>query len=164
MKGYTPVKHAERCPHCGVRYVYLDRHEARCPRRSTGRTTRRKGEVGHEPFDDPRLTPQQNKACEMLFNGISRDDIADELDIEDRTLRRLFWGARQRGVAVPFGESGNTNPNSHPIAKLLELRDELVRAGVKRGVYPIIAERLGMTANAVKVRIWKHFHPEGRAA
>lgn len=114
----------------------------------------------HEPFHNPALTRQMNKAVEMLYNGFTRKEIMDEMDISDRHLNRLFSDARKRGEPVPRGRTGRPiglDPiNGAPIGALVRVRSELRLAGVKRGIHKQIAERFGLTANNVKVRLWHY--------
>ena len=116
------------------------------------------------PFHNPALTPQQNKAVEMLYNGFSREEIEDELEISTRHLSRLLHGARQRGEPVPWAENGTCFTGAVPIERLVQIRQSIHEGGFKRGVHRMIAARTGMTVNAVKVRLWKYDHGQGRLA
>ena len=119
-------------------------------------------EVAHrsEPFHNPALTPQMNKAVEMLYNGFTRAEIRDEMEISDRHLNRLFYSARQRGEPVPKDHPGRptgvTPLNVVPIGSLVRVRAELKLRGFKRGVHRMIAARFGLTEGNVKVRLWHY--------
>lgn len=119
----------------------------------------------HEPFSDPRLSPQENKACEMLFNGMTRAEIADELDIDYKHLSVLFYNARQKGVAVPKAPAGSRNPGRVSIERINELYDDLERRGFKRaGLWEALAERTGLSINCLRVRRWRYFKQREQAA
>jgi len=126
-------------------------HSANCGRR------------GYKPFDDPRLTFDESKACEMYFNGFSRAEIADELDVSRDYLRVLLQRARAKAsVDIPLGAAGAPSDAAMPIERLLEFRDQLRANGVTRGINPRVALRFGLTANNVKVRLWRYDHSGGR--
>lgn len=141
---------AERCDRCGKRYVYIAAHRARC------------GPQRERSFHDPRLTPRENQACALIFSGLSRKQAADEMEICLDELRHFLGMARRKGVAVPHAPTGRSDGPAVPIGRLLEIREQLKAAGVMRGVFAVIGERVGMTGNAVKVRIWKHEHKRGQ--
>lgn len=105
-----------------------------------------------EPFHDERLSPQQNKACEMLFNGWSRAEIEDELDISDKHLAQLFCKARKRGVWVDHATTRRRTGIT--TERLSELREMFKRNGCKWGVYRLIAERTGLTQINVYMRLY----------
>ena len=111
-----------------------------------------------EPFYDERLSPQQNKAVEMLRNGFERWEIADEMDIDRKHLDVLFYNARQAGVDVPKakGAARGRKPRVS-IERLAELREQLTAAGFKNnGMLRTIAERVGLSETCVKVRLWRY--------
>lgn len=74
-------------------------------------------EKGAEAFHDPRLSPQQNKAVEMLRNGFAYPEVADELDIDARHLNSVLSQARRRApdLSLPLKERSST------------IRDEVAR-------------------------------------
>lgn len=111
----------------------------------------------HESFHDPRLSPQENKAVEMLRNGFSRGEIAEEMDIDLKHLSVLFYGARQRGVDVPrCGRNGGRKPKV-PIEELVQLDAKLRAHGmVGYSLMEAMRERTGLTANCIKVRLWRY--------
>lgn len=111
----------------------------------------------HERFYDPRLSPQENKACEMFFNGFSRADIMDEMDISRVHLSTLFCGARRKGgYEISKDRTGPRASTAVPIERLVRLRAELMGRGFKgAGLHRVIAERVGLTENCVSVRLWK---------
>ena len=76
--------------------------------------------MNHQPFYDERLAPQENKACEMLFNGMTRDEIADELDIGRKHLAVVFYKVRKKGIEIPRGNSGAVGSRARvPIDRML---------------------------------------------
>lgn len=108
----------------------------------------------HERFHDPRLSPQQNKAVEMLRNGFSRAEIEDEMEIGSKHLAVLLNKARKRGVDVPMGKRGRRN-SGQTGAQIEAIKGQLWSAGLKGfGSYAMIAERVGLTRGAVA----KHIH------
>lgn len=124
----------------------------------------------HEPFNDPRLAPQENKACEMLFNGMTRSEICDEMEIDYKHLSVLFYNARSKGVAVPKAPAGSRNPGRVSIERINEIYDDLERRGFKRaGLWKALSERTGLSINCLRVRRWRYFKGirpkrDGRAA
>ncbi len=102
-----------------------------------------------DPFYDPRLSPQQNKACEMLFNGFERWEIAEEMDISANHLSSLFYFARKLGVDVPKARpvtrSGATAPRVST-ERLVFLSDYL-------GSMAAAGASVGLTRQAVSQRI-----------
>lgn len=147
------VKHAERCEHCGQRYVRIEAHRTKCAPRF----------VGAKAFHNPRLTAQENKACEMLFNGFTRLEIQDEMVISREHLAQLFARARRKGVAIPKAKTGTPGSRARvPLERLIKLRDDLIARGfLGAGLYRILAERVGMTEGCVNVRLWKYDHGLG---
>lgn len=107
----------------------------------------------HVAFHDPRLRPQENKAVEMLRNGFSRDEIAEELDIDRGHLKTVLSRARRAGVYVPMAQYQG-RPPSEQLNRLVQLREQLRAAGHKRGVYRLIAERVGLNENNVYMRLY----------
>lgn len=113
--------------------------------------------MNREPFHDPRLAPQENKAVEMLRNGMSREDIADELDIDAKHLSVLFYNARRKGVDVPKAKAGNPGPGKVRIEKIVELYDTLNKRGFKgAGIWRTMSERTGLSINCLRVRMWRY--------
>lgn len=75
--------------------------------------------------------------------------------------------AKRKGAVFPPVKRGNRKDlNCVPTARLVKIRSELLRAGYSRyGLAAIIAERVGMKTNTVRVRLWKHDHkPQGEQA
>lgn len=114
--------------------------------------------MNHQPFYDERLSPQENKACEMLFNGMTRDEIADELDIGRKHLAVVFYKVRKKGIEIPRGKPGAVGSRARvPIDRLVEVRSQLMKRGfMGAGLYRILAERVGMSENCVTVRLWRY--------
>jgi hypothetical protein len=112
----------------------------------------------HEPFHHPRLSPQENKACEMYFNGMERAEILEELEISSSHLSQLYCKARNKGIDIPRGNVGKRGSRARvPIERLVHLRDQLEKRGFRNaGLYRIIAERVGMKQNCVTVRLWRY--------
>lgn len=109
----------------------------------------------HEPFSDPRLSPQQNKAVEMLRNGFSRAEIAEELDISRAQLTSIWSKVRKRGVDIAFGEPGR--PQYVPAKYMAALQGTLK---TNRN----IAERMGISEGTAKLRLWRYRRKqEGRS-
>lgn len=113
----------------------------------------------NEAFCDARLSRQQNKAVEMLRNGFSRAEIAEEMDIDQKHLAVLFYNARKRGVDVPLvheGRNGGRKPKVQ-IEELLQLDAKLRAHGmVGQSLMEAMRERTGLTANCIKVRLWRY--------
>ncbi len=95
-----------------------------------------------DPFHHPRLSPQQNKACEMVLNGFTREEIADELVITDGHLCVLLHHARRHGVPIPRLRSVRRHC---PTEALKEIVADI---GVARA-----AKQLNITPNAVRIRL-----------
>lgn len=111
----------------------------------------------HEPFHDERLSPQQNKAVEMLRNGFTRAEICDEMDIHPKHLSVLFYNVRRQGIDIPKAKSGNLRPGKIPIQKLLALYATLEQRGFKgAGLWRTMSERTGLSINCMRVRIWRY--------
>lgn len=123
-----------------------------------------------ERFYDERLAPQENKAVEMLRNGMSRSEICDELDIDYKHLAVLFYNARAKGVDVPKAPAGSHNRGRVSIERINELYAELEKSGFKRaGLWETLSKRTGLSINCLRVRRWRYFKAnqpkhEGQAA
>lgn len=114
----------------------------------------------YERFYDERLTPQQNKAAEMIRNGASRQEIEDELDVTPNHLRVIQFHIRAAGVELPEivnkGQWGR-RLGCKSDAEIWELREQLrAQLGKRHGVSKILARRLGCSPNALNVRICKY--------
>lgn len=107
-----------------------------------------------EPFWDERLLRHENKAVEMALNGFSLSDIADEMAVAPRSATQYLSRARGLGVAVP--RLKNPGWARVSIARLVHVRRMLQASGVTYGLYPLIAERVGMTAGCVRKRLWEY--------
>lgn len=103
----------------------------------------------HKAFHHPKLSAQERKACEMLFNGFGRPEIEDEMEIDRGHLAVLFTRARQKGVPVPLEPSrARTGPGAprFPTEHLRKLKGQL-------GSPTLVAERVGLTYVAVWRRL-----------
>lgn len=110
----------------------------------------------HERFHDDRLSPQENKAVEMLFNGMTRDEIAEEMDVYPAHVSVLFSMARRKGIDVPKLRAGAPYRGSITIERLAEIRASLMASDIPRGeILPTISKRTGITVNCLKVRFWR---------
>ena len=56
--------------------------------------------ITYETYSNPALEPAENKAVEMLFNGWTRPEIEDELQVSPEHLRVLLSKARKKGVEI----------------------------------------------------------------
>lgn len=123
----------------------------------------------HERFHDPRLSPQQNKAAEMIRNGATRQEIEDELDITPTHLRVLQARIRAAGVQLPEiankGQWGRRYGFKSD-AELFEMRETLrAQMGKRHGISKIMARRLGCSPNAINVRLCLYLKKrEGQAS
>lgn len=112
------------------------------------------------------LTPDQSYIIERRLQGADYATIADEMGSDPRTLAVQVSKARRRletaGVSLdvpsaPMGRQRGTGKATDE--QLIALRDQLRRSGesnLRGGVNTIIAERFGMTPNAVASRISKY--------
>lgn len=116
-----------------------------------------------EPFYNPRLSPQENKACELFFNGFTRAEIEEEMVISAEHLAQLFSCARRKGVVIPKAPPGRTGGRARvPLERLIKLRKDLIARGFKgAGLYRVLAERVGMNESCVSVRLWRYDHGKG---
>lgn len=89
----------------------------------------------------------ENKACEMLFNGFPRHEIAEELDVGPNQLSRHLSDARAKGVAVPHAPQGRPQSDI-PTDRLRALYQTL-------GTYKDVGEAVGMTLQGVRARLRK---------
>lgn len=111
----------------------------------------------HERFHDDRLSPQENKAVEMLLNGMKRAEIADEMDIDVKHVSTLLSKARVKGVVVPKLRAGSPYRGKIPIERLVEIRAALrARGFLKDSLWKTMSERTGLSINCLKVRLWRH--------
>lgn len=123
-------------------------------------------EIRHEPFWDDRLRRFENKVVEMARNGLTLDEIADELDWETASVRSTLCHARKIvGVDVAPYLPRPPRRGAVPISELVALRASLQRHGIaKRSIHRVMAERLGMSVGAIKVRLWTHDHKQKGAS
>jgi GNAT superfamily N-acetyltransferase len=121
-----------------------------------------RGEAG---FSDPRLTEGERKAVEMARNNYSNAEIADELDTSAATVSALLSKARAK---IGQSAAGRGTPSGRPVEvsteRLVRMREELRRAGVPanktrgsdRTILKVMAERTGLSREAVKQRLWQY--------
>jgi hypothetical protein len=95
----------------------------------------------------------------MFRNGATRDEICDEMDIDRKHLSVLFHNARKKGVDVPrlkAWQRAAGRPPRVPIETLLSLQAKLKAHGLKgEALVGAMAERTGLSANCIKVRLWR---------
>lgn len=94
-------------------------------------------------FYDSRLTPQENKAAEMAFNGFPLDEIADELDVSRAHASVCLSVARSKGVDVWAKHSARKGWAN---GQLLSMRNKGL--SIQQ-----ICERTGISPGAVSVRL-----------
>lgn len=113
------------------------------------------------------LSPQERRAVALRRQGMTTDQIADEMAITLNHVWTLLCTAKRKGAVLPVIRRP-TRTAAVPIERLVHIRTELRRAGYGHyGMARIIAERVGLTVNCVKVRLWKHDHahkPQGEQA
>lgn len=118
------------------------------------------GQYGAEAFWDERLSPQQNKAVEMLRNRFPRSVIAEELDISLNHLSQIFRQARLRGVDLPAetapwsGAGFGAQSGKMSTERMRELRAQGL-------TWRQIGDRAGMSAEAARGRVYYHDRPRG---
>jgi transposase len=110
------------------------------------------------------LGPQERRAVELRRQGLSTREIADEMCLTSNHVSTVLTHAKRKGAVFP--SIIKKFPPSVPIERLVQIREELRRAGYRRGIPRIIAERVGLTDNCVGVRLWKYDQAQkrGRAA
>lgn len=127
---------------------------------------------GSERFHDERLNASQNKAVEMARNNYTNIEIAEELETSNAVVGQYLATARRLGIAVDIGAHGvrgvnpRTGEQTATIEEIVRLRDRLIAAGHRnykgRGpvgalsVNQIIAQRLGLSPQTVKVRLSRY--------
>lgn len=109
---------------------------------------------GMARFYDERLTPQQNKAAEMAFNGFRIDEIADEMDISHNHVSSILCMARKAGVNVYAARSRRLTWSN---AEIFALREQGL-------TYAQISERTGLSKTNISVRLFKERKRLGIAA
>lgn len=117
--------------------------------------------IRYEPFWDDRLHRCENKAVELALNGFSLEEVADEMDVSPNSAKQYVSRARRIGIRVP-----RFRPKSWakvPIARLVHIRRMLQANGIAYGLYPLIAERVGMTTVCVRKRLWEYDQKQKRA-
>lgn len=109
------------------------------------------------------LSRQERIAVTMRRAGKTNAEIAEVLCVTNSHVSCVISNARRKGAVVPFARRGAPAP-AVPIDRLIEIRKTLLASGRNWGVYSLIGERVGMTGNAVKVRLWKHDHKQQGAS
>lgn len=111
------------------------------------------------------LGRQERQAVALRRQGLTTSEIADAMLLTTNHVSTVLTHAKRKGAVVPRVPR-KPAPVRVPIERLVQIRAELLRAGYSRyGLYAVIAERVGMTTNAVRVRLWKHDHkPQGEQA
>jgi hypothetical protein len=109
------------------------------------------------------LGRQERQAVTLRRQGKTNQEIADVMLITTGHVSAVLYTAKQKGAEFPPAKRGNQKDRDCvPIARLANIRAQLRAAGYGYGLYAVIAERVGMTTNAVRVRLWKHDHkPQG---
>ena len=100
------------------------------------------------------LGPQERRAVALRRQGMSNKQIADEMMLDDGHVASLLSVAKRKGAVFPAVRTGK--PCKVDIERLVSLRQQLRQAGYGRGISTIIAKRTGLSANCVKVRLWRY--------
>jgi transposase len=108
------------------------------------------------------LSRQERQAVTLRRQGKSNDEIAEALMVTNNHVATVLTLAKRKGAVFPMHKPGR-KPHSVPIERLVHIRTQLRQAGYRDyGMTKVIAERVGLTTNCVKVRLWKHDHkPQG---
>jgi DNA-binding NarL/FixJ family response regulator len=123
------------------------------PRKPKPVEARRAAPRGNKPFSDPCLSPGENKTAEMILNGYSYDEIADEMMTSRDVVKKQASVAQQKlgtDVRLPMPGMGKRPPGSTKREAAFELFD----SGVDNAQ---IAERLGISVGNVRTyrSYWK---------
>lgn len=100
------------------------------------------------------LSPQERQAVTLRRQGMSNREIADEMMLTDGHVASILAHAKRKGAVFPAVRTGK--PCKVDIERLVSLRHQLRQAGYGRGIPTIIAQRTGLSANCVKVRLWRY--------
>jgi len=88
--------------------------------------------ITYEAYSNPDLSGQENKAIEMHFNGWTRPEIEDEMEVSPEQLRVIFSRARKKGVDISMMNGGRSGAIR---AKAVELKKKKLKSDA-------IAERI----------------------
>jgi hypothetical protein len=100
---------------------------------------------------------QERQAVELRRQGLNNVEIAVIMDRSPDHVGVVLSAAKRKGAVFPPLARRPLYRGKVPIARLVQIRTELRRAGYgKHGMYGLIAERVGLTANCVKVRLWTY--------
>jgi len=128
------------------------------PRKPRPVEARREAPRGNRPFSDPRLSPGENKTAEMVFNGYSYDEIADEMMTSvDVVKRQAMLAQRKLGddVKLPRPGMGKRPPGTTK----REAINEMFAGGLDNVT---IAERAGVPIGTV--RTYRSYWKQGSGA
>jgi len=128
------------------------------PRKPRPVESRREAPRGSKPFSDPRLSPGENKTAEMVFNGYSYDEIADEMMTSvDVVKRQAMLAQRKLGddVKLPRPGMGRRPPGTTK----REAINEMFAGGLDNVT---IAERAGVPIGTV--RTYRSYWKQGSGA
>ena len=101
---------------------------------------RRAAPRGNKPFSDPRLSPGENKTAEMMLNGYSYDEIADEMMTSRDVVKHQAMNAQKKlgtDVQLPRPGGGKRPPGTTKKEAAFELFDQGLPSA-------IVAERINM--------------------
>lgn len=123
------------------------------PRKPKPLEMRRAATRGNKPFSDPRLSPGENKTAEMLLNGYTYPEIADEMLTSLDVIKQNASRAQRKlgtEVTLPLAGQGKRTAGSTKREAAFELFD----SGADNTQ---IAERLGMSVGNVRTyrSYWK---------
>lgn len=150
--GYVPLKHAARCPNCGVRYVNLEAHRVR-----------KHGAAGNAG-DDSKLSPQQLALVKLATDErLNIKQIVERTGWSRDTVRSSLTRARKKGAPVPERMPKSPSRNAVPIETLLAERQSLIEQRVW-GIYGRIARKLQLNETTVRQRVWRHDIAQREAA
>ncbi|MGE0830318.1 MAG: LPD23 domain-containing protein, partial [Hyphomonadaceae bacterium] len=107
-----------------------------------------------ERFYDPRLSPAENKVVEMGRNGLSRDEIIEEMGFTvPNQLDVVLSDVRKKGAHAPHVEVYKQVEGHTPLADLVRARDS-VKATEGRNALNVLGERFGMRPKTIGIRLW----------
>lgn len=109
---------------------------------------------------DPRLSPDEGYAASRLQAGLTPREIAEEMDTSSGVVRVLLSRARAKAPDLNLGASQTGRPRGAITdEQIANLRRQLRESGYRNergGVNTLVAERFGMTPNAVAARIARY--------
>jgi len=104
------------------------------------------------------LSRQEREVLALRRKGMNNQEIADDLDMSPTAVGTVLCHAKRKGAKFP---KVRAKSKGVPIERLVHIRGQLKSAGYQRGLATIIAERVGMKPDTVKVRLWKHDNQQG---